>query len=228
MRELELALVQRDGRLLPVQVPVRRVLLAGYTGRDRTQVEAHIHELERLGVAPPERVPMLWDISPTLLTTRSRIAVGGAETSGEAEFCVVAHQGELLIGVGSDHTDRRLEAIDMAASKAACPKVLSAQVWRYADVREHWDELRLRAWVGNGADRRVYQDGTLADFLSLQSELEELQRWGYTSVDETVLFGGTLATIGGLAFATHFEAGLIDPRLERTLRCGYEVVLELD
>jgi hypothetical protein len=116
----------------------------------------------------------------------------------------------------------------MAASKAACPKVLSAHVWRYADLREHWDELRLRAWVGHGPDRRVYQDGTLAAFLSLESELAELERWGYISVDETALFGGTLATIGGLDFATHFEAELIDPRLKRTLRCAYEVVLELE
>jgi hypothetical protein len=224
VRELRLSIAERDGRLVPTQVPVRRVLLAGYTGRDRAQVAAHIHELEELGVTPPERIPMVWDVAPTLLTTTSRIGVSGAETSGEAEFCVVAHGGELLIGVGSDHTDRRLEAIDLAASKAACPKVLSAQVWRYADLRPQWDELLLRAWVGEGAERRLYQEGTLASFLSLEAELEELQRWGYATFDESVLFGGTLSAIGGLAYAAHFEAELADPRLHRSLRCGYEIV----
>src|SRR5690242_1062302 len=89
--ELRLAIAERDGRLVPMQVPLRRVVLAGYTGRDRVQVAAHIHELERLGVTPPERVPMVWDVAPALLTTASRISVRGAETSGEAEFCVVAH-----------------------------------------------------------------------------------------------------------------------------------------
>ncbi len=222
--ELRLSIAERDGRLVPTKVPVRRVLLAGYTGRDRAQVAAHIHELERLGVTPPERVPMVWDIAPTLLTTASRISVSGAETSGEAEFCVVAHGGELLIGVGSDHTDRRLEAVDLAASKAACPKVLSGQVWRYADLRQQWDELLLRAWVDDGAERRLYQEGTLASFLSLEAELAELQRWGYEALDGSVLFGGTLSSIGGLAFASRFEAELVDPRLNRSLHCGYEVL----
>src|SRR5262249_48596735 len=99
-------------------------------------------------------------------------------------------------------------------------------IWRYADLRGHWDELRLVAWVGHGTERRVYQDGTLADFLSLDTELEELQRWGYTGVDETVVFGGTLATIGGLDFATHFAVELIDPRRDGTLSCTYEVERE--
>ena len=209
---------------MPLQIPVRRVLLAGYTGRDRAQVAAHIQELARLGVTPPARVPMVWDIPPALLTTGAWIKVNGAETSGEAEFCVLANGGELLIGVGSDHTDRRLEAIDMAASKAACPKVLGGQVWRYADLREQWEELLLRAWVGDGARRRLYQEGRLASFLSLEAELGELQRWGYDALDDSVLFGGTLSTIGGLDFATHFEAELVDPRLNRSLHCRYEIV----
>jgi hypothetical protein len=211
---------------VPVQLPVRRALLAGYTGRDQTHVAAHVQELVQLGVPAPERVPMVWEISPALLTIASRIAVSGAETSGEAEFCVVAHGGELLIGVGSDHTDRRLEAIDVAASKAECPKVLSAQLWRYAALRDQWDELLLRAWVGDGAERRLYQEGTLASFVSVEAELEELRRWGYESFEDAVLFGGTLSTIGGLDFATHFEAELADPRLQRSLRCAYDIAIQ--
>jgi hypothetical protein len=39
-----------------------------------------------------------------------------------------------------------------------------------------------------------------------------------------MIFGGTLPTIGGFAFGSHFEVELFDPVLERRLRCGYDVV----
>ena len=39
----------------PVEFSVRRILVAGYTGRDREQVRAHVAELERQGIASPGR-----------------------------------------------------------------------------------------------------------------------------------------------------------------------------
>jgi hypothetical protein len=82
---------------------VRRALLAGYTGRDRAQVMDHVRELEAIGVQRPPRVPMVFDVPPELLTTGT----------------------QLLVGVGSDHTDREQEAVDLDASKRACPKAMS-------------------------------------------------------------------------------------------------------
>ncbi|OFW27044.1 MAG: hypothetical protein A3J28_11785 [Acidobacteria bacterium RIFCSPLOWO2_12_FULL_60_22] len=40
--------LQLDGS--PVDFQARRVLVAGYTGRDASQVRAHITELERQGI----------------------------------------------------------------------------------------------------------------------------------------------------------------------------------
>jgi hypothetical protein len=223
---LELNVVEADGRLTPVSFAVEQVLLAGYTGRDRAGVIAHIRELEQqLGVAPPERVPSIFVVEPALLTTAERIEVNGERTSGEAEFFLVPAADGWLIGVGSDHTDREHEAIDVAASKTMCSKVLSRLVWRYADVREHWDELQLRAWVtDDGGQRRLYQAGRLGDFLSVDNLLDELRQAGYQTTPTTVIFGGTLPLIGGFAYAPRFEAELDDPTLGRSLACSYAVV----
>jgi hypothetical protein len=104
----QLRLLQRetDGRSTPVDVPVDHVILVGYSGRDREAVQAHIRELELLGVAPPARVPAMYTVSPELVTTGSRLVVDGTATSGEAEFVLVPSPHGVLVGVGSDHTDR--------------------------------------------------------------------------------------------------------------------------
>src|SRR5262249_12497441 len=130
MLSLDLTVVSLDQQAT-VSLPVARVLLAGYTGRDRAAVLAHIEELQRLGLAPLPRGRMVYEVPPRLLTTGGSVTVSGAETSGEVEFFLVPTPDGLLVGVGSDHTDRHHEAIDVAESKTLCSKVLSRHVWRH-------------------------------------------------------------------------------------------------
>ena len=96
---------ETDGQVTDVKVPIERVILVGYSGRDRAAVLEHIRELETLGVAPPERVPAIYPVAPELVTTGTRLAVDAPRTSGEAEFVIVPSAAGYLVGVGSDHTD---------------------------------------------------------------------------------------------------------------------------
>ena len=90
----------------------------GYTGRDRAAVERHIRELEREGVPAPPRVPMCYAVANHLLIQGGgMVEVCGGTTSGEAEPVLLVTPRGVLVGVGSDHTDRQLERQCVARSK---------------------------------------------------------------------------------------------------------------
>src|SRR5947207_15097663 len=78
--------VRSDNRSLPMQFAVRRVINAGYVGRDQATVRAHIEELQREGVPPPPAVPMLFPLPADTVTTADRIEVTSGQTSGEVEY----------------------------------------------------------------------------------------------------------------------------------------------
>jgi hypothetical protein len=225
LKDLTFTVVEQNGQRAALSCSLERVLLAGYTGRDRTKVMEHIHELEQLGVAPPGRVPMVFTVPPDLATVEPRIAVASPDTSGEVEFYLAPAAGRWLVGVGSDHTDRKQEAIDVAASKALCSKVLSREVWRYDDLAGHWDQIEIRSWAVDSSGRHRYQEGRLDAFLSVDKLLVELHDAGYDRLDGCLIFGGTLPTIAGLVCGNRFEGELHDPVLGRTLRCGYDVAV---
>src|ERR1043166_4164140 len=73
--QLQLTIAEKDGRETPLTASIEQVVLAGYTGRDQAHVLDHIHELEKLGVAPPPSIPMVYVVPPQLLTTADSIAV---------------------------------------------------------------------------------------------------------------------------------------------------------
>jgi hypothetical protein len=224
VRRLTLTLSTADGHTRQTSVQIEQVLLAGYTGRDRARVTDHVRELAALGVPPPERVPAVYVVGPERLTTASEVAVHGSRTSGEAEFYLVPTPRGVLVGAGSDHTDRAHEAVDVEEAKARCPKPISRAVWRYADVRGHWDDLELRSWVSDAEGRRLYQEGRLEALLPVDDLLAELATAGYPPHHQRIIFGGTLPTTGGLVYGHRFEVELYDPVLGRRLGCAYDVV----
>lgn len=67
------------------------------------------------------------------------------------------------------------------------------------------------------------QEGRLDALLEPVQLLAEVERGGLDAA-RGLVFGGTLPTMGGFAFGSHFEVELLDPVLERCLRCAYEVV----
>jgi hypothetical protein len=201
---------------------VQRLIIAGWTGRDAEAVEKHVRELEALGVRRPKTTPIFYHVAASLLTTSDAIEVLGSSSSGEVECIVHAIDGELWLGVGSDHTDRKAEAIGVSLSKQMCAKPVSRQTWRYDDVAAHWDKLLLRSHVSSKRTRRLYQEGAVTTMRS-PGELIRLYTGQDKLPDGTSMFCGTLAVHDGIAPADLFEMELEDPVLGRKISHSYRI-----
>jgi hypothetical protein len=200
------------------------LVIAGWAGRDKEKMEHHIAELEALGVARPLTTPTYYRVAAARLTTSGQIEVCGGDSSGEAESLLIAVDGRLYIGVGSDHTDRKLETYGVTVSKQVCDKPIAAIVWPFEEVADHWDDLILRSYATIDGTRQLYQEGTLAALLP-PAEIIRGHASGGTLRDGTVIFGGTMPAIGGIRPATCFEGELEDPILGRRISFGYDVKL---
>lgn len=202
----------------------RRAIIAGYTGRNQEAVKAHVDELAAQGIPAPAEVPAIFRMTLDRLTTESEVEVLGGLTSGEAEVVLLVNGSHIWVAVGSDHTDRELERVDIAASKQVCPKPVSAEVWSYADVRDRWDHLVLRSWVGSVGRETVYQEGRMSAMLSPDDLLAILRRRLGEQVDGAVIYTGTIPLVGGaFVFKPYFEAELLDESTGRSLRCVYRM-----
>ena len=56
---------------------IRRLIIAGWTGRDAAAIEKHIRELEQIGVRRLKATPIFYRVSSALLTTDDAIDVLG-------------------------------------------------------------------------------------------------------------------------------------------------------
>lgn len=202
----------------PLDCPVEQVIVAGWTGRDKDAVDHHIQELAELGIAPPSQTPLFYRVSENCLVQSPLIQVLGKATSGEAEPFLLRWGGEVWLGLASDHTDRELEAISVAASKQACPKPVSSQLWRFKDVADHLDDLILRCQIEEGGEWVPYQEGPLARILPLSSLIEKSE-----FSNDSAMLCGTLPAIGSIRPARSYRMELFDPRLRRTIRLEYKV-----
>ncbi len=198
------------------------LIIGGWAGRDQAAVNAHIKELQEMGIAPPKKTPCFYPLEPKLLTNGERIDVPRKDSSGEVECVLFQHEGELYVGVGSDHTDRKVEAYDVTVSKQMCAKPFSSDVWRFADVADHWDQLHMRCYRTLNGERALYQEGSV---ISLLHPLELFEQWsGQRSLEDgQVMFCGTQAVIGQLGYGEAFEVELHDPVLGRSLQHTYQL-----
>jgi hypothetical protein len=207
-----------------VSLEVRGALLCGYTGRDQESVRRHIEELQRQGVAPPPSVPAFYPKPGWALTQAGVIEVVGKETSGEVEFFLLRQGEALYVGLGSDHTDRALERLDVLKSKQVCPSVLSEVIWDYEEVRGHWDELQIRSWIVKGGEKRLYQASTVESILQPEALLSALAEKARGGADGIALFSGTTPLLGGeTIFADRFEGEIFDPVTRRRISVDYRV-----
>ena len=202
---------------------VRNLVVAGWTGRNLAALEAHIKELEALGVKRPKSVPIFYRNAASLLTTGTTIETVGDKSSGEVEFVLFALDDGMWIGVGSDHTDRKAETINVTLSKQMCAKPVCPLLWRYDEVRPHWEMLTLRSFVSDGGACRLYQEGPVSNMRSPE-ELIKLYTGGERLAPGTAMFCGTFAVHGGFSYGGTFEMELDDPVLGRKLTHGYKIV----
>lgn len=207
----------------PLSCEVRDLIVAGWAGRDRAAVDHHIAELAELGVAPPSQVPLYYRVSADRLTTDSRVQVLGAESSGEAEAIVLSIGGVLWVGIASDHTDRKVESYSVAVSKEMCPKPMGAELWPFAEVADHWDELVLRSYATIGGDRVLYQEGKVASLLRPEDLISGWEAAHGRFADGQAMLCGTVPAIGGIRPAERFEIVLEDPLRRRSLSHAYSM-----
>jgi hypothetical protein len=104
-----------------------------------------------------------------------------------------------------------------------CDKPVAPQLWDYAELADHWDQIVMRAHATIDGARVLYQEGRLDGVLPV-AELIAKGFGGTEMPDGVAMFGGTMAAKGGVRPATRFEIEIEDPVLKRSIRHGYDVV----
>lgn len=204
-----------------IEVDPEAVVIAGFTGRNRSEALAHIAELAELGVPTPRSIPSFYAVPGSAATQQPLLQVPGAQTSGEAEAVLIFDEGSTFLTLGSDHTDRVAEALDIALSKIACPKPIARSAWPLAEVSSHLDELELRSWIVEGGEEVVYQQGRLDELMPFEDLLDAAPF--AERPNRFVMFTGTLPAIGGIRPSRRFRASLNDPVAGRSISLCYDV-----
>ncbi|MFC1904574.1 DUF2848 family protein [Chloroflexota bacterium] len=219
--------LEAKGKRQSLYFSVKRMVNAGWVGRDQEAVQRHIEELKKEGVPVPEETPALYPVAFYLVTTGDVLEVVDEATSGEAEFVLLLEGSQIYVGVGSDHTDRTLEASSIIKAKQICPNVISSVVWPYEEVREIWDDLMLRSWVEKGGQRIAYQEAKLSSIMSAEDIIAFVRsKVKDENLKGTVIYSGTVPSLSGeIIYGDGFEAELHNPHTNRSLKCKYEVKL---
>ncbi|MDO5041357.1 MAG: DUF2848 family protein [Peptoniphilus sp.] len=206
-----------------LSVDFKDVYIIGYAGRDMKKTQEHIDELERdLGVKPPKRIPTIFECSNELVTQEEDLKFVGDMTSGECEYIIIKSADKIYITLGSDHTDRKLESVDMSKAKQVCVKPVAREVWDYEEVKDHWDDILLKSYITVDGEERVYQDGKLADILPVEKILQELdERVGNT--EDILVFSGTVPLKDGFVYGEKFRSEMVDEKLDRKIELEYAV-----
>ena len=189
-----------------LDIEVENLIVAGWTGRDKAAVQHHIDELAAIGVAPPSRVPLFYRVSTSLLTLAPVIDVLGGTSSGEAEPLIIQDKGRAWLGLASDHTDRQLETVSVAASKQICAKPCAAELWDFDVVADHLDKITIKSWINDGGDWVLYQDGAIGQITPLRGLMDTSGM-----MPASAMLCGTFAAIGGVRAAPEFRAVMSDP-----------------
>jgi hypothetical protein len=202
-----------------------RMVNAGYVGKNQEEVRRHIQELAKKGIPGPSSTPTLYPVVCTALVTDSAIEVYGNKTSGEVEYVLlVVSEGEIYVGLGSDHTDRHLEESDIPRAKQICPNLMSRTVWPLDEVAGHWDDLRLSATAVKNEEEITYQEGRLSLLLNPSELLVFVKSKIPEPMENLVIFSGTMGMLtADFVFAEKFCAQLIDEKLNRRLEIAYDI-----
>ncbi|WP_434777081.1 DUF2848 domain-containing protein [Neisseria sp. Ec49-e6-T10] len=205
-------------------VEINRLIIAGWAGRNIEAIEEHIKELEEIGVKRPNSVPCFYQVSAHLLATDQNMQVIEKNSSGEVECVLINSDQGLLVGIGSDHTDRKVESYSVAVSKQMCSKPVSQNVWLYAEVADHWDELIMRSYRTINGQKELYQEGQTASLLPIPQLIHKLTQSDVFPTN-TAMFCGTQAVLTEIAHGDEFHFELHDPILNRSLLHHYSVTV---
>ncbi|CAM3574756.1 DUF2848 family protein [Cytobacillus oceanisediminis] len=193
------------------EIKVSHVYCIGYAGRNIEKTMEHIVELEKIGVPRPKEIPTLYPVRRNSLNQTGEIEVLGGESSGEAEIVLVFgdKEDEVFITVGSDHTDRSLETIDINQSKQICDKPLAQKAWKLKDVINHWDNLILSSEVKLDGKWKEYQRAKINEIIPL-NDIKSFLNKKAVPMKNIVVFSGTVPLLEGFKYGTAFKMSFID------------------
>ncbi|MDS0256524.1 DUF2848 domain-containing protein [Thermoplasmatales archaeon AK] len=180
-----------------IEFSPQKVIVAGFTGRNRRNVEEHLEELKKEGIRVPDKVPTFYELDPSLCTTDDRITVHSQFTSGEVEPVIVNIDGAYYTTCGSDHTDRALERTDIGKSKQACPHPVCSTLLKLDSLKNVWDSIEISSEVSSGKTSLRYQQGKLSSILGLDELLREMPPGLRNNLKNAVIFMGTIPLLTG-------------------------------
>lgn len=206
-----------------LEFTVKKIVNAGYTGRDQKEVQKHIDELKEKGIPGPEEIPTYFpkfkDRITQAMNTESLDQVGH---TGEAEYVLLCEREEIYIAAGSDHTDRILEQTSIPRAKQLFPNFISEDVWRLSEIRNHFDRIILRSYTEHEGKKILFQEAPLAALLSPDELLERVKKI-VSDTDGLVVYSGTVAAMVDLDCTPVFVVELDDPVSSRKLSCNYRL-----
>ena len=207
-----------------MQVKVNNVYCIGYAGRNLEKTMEHIIELEKIGIPRPEEVPTLYPVRRNSLNQTGEIQVLGNESSGEAEIVLVFGdtEDEVFMTVGSDHTDRSLETVDINKSKQICDKPIGQTAWKLKNVIGHWDDLILTSEVMMNGEWQVYQRATISEIIPLD-EIRNFLDKKNVLMKNTLVFSGTVPLLNGFKYGTAFKMSFVDKVRNNEIHAEYVI-----
>lgn len=208
----------------PLDIAVRHMVVAGWTGRDASAIRHHIEELAAIGVAPPSATPLYYRVAGGLLTPSDRIEVVGPDSSGEVEPLIVQSGGRRWLGLGSDHTDRKLEALSVALSKQVCAKPCAVELWAWDSVADHLEEIELESWIDEGAGWQPYQSDSLVAIRPLADLIAGAGLEALAEDGGAAMMCGTFGAKGGVRPAARFRMRMSDPATGRSISHEYAII----
>ena len=164
---------------------------------------------------------MLYQCEKQILTEKKEIEVIGDKTSGEVEYLILLKDGRIYIGVGSDHTDRELEAVSIHKSKQVCLKPYAQDFWEYDEIKDHFDDIKLVSTQVVDGKTVEYQCGVTSDLLPMQRIMDELKE--EIDIDNSLIYTGTVPLKDGFKFGEEFSCKLVDEKLNREICLSYKV-----
>lgn len=199
------------------------LVIAGWTGRDPEAISHHIEELAALGVEPPSETPLYYRVSASLLTLAPHVEVVGGCSSGEVEPMIVQLGDRRFLGLGSDHTDRALEAHSVALSKQVCAKPCAAELWAWDEVADHLEQIGLESWIEENGEWVPYQQGTLVSILPLVELIAGAGLDRLAADGAAAMMCGTFGARGGVRPASRFRMRMTDTLRGREIAHEYAV-----
>jgi len=220
----KLELILDSDKKEKISFKVRKMINLGRTSRNPEDIMKHLEELKKAGIKVSPGIPSYNPKISDRITTGNKIeALPNSKTSGEVEYVLLfTSDSSFYVTVGSDHTDRELEKYNVVLSKQICLNVISPKIWHYEDVKDHWDDLIMKAWIKKDDKRQLYQEGKLGGMLKPEELIEKVRLRVSGDLTGAVVYSGTFPIIGGeLSYSSYFEVELIDEHLKRKIQHVY-------